>query len=298
MAVQSNDEIPIKVGFGNSFKELTVRIPEGDIPPYQPADDLQLVGQKKNRVDAVAKVTGRARYTYDQQPGGMLYGKILRCPHPNANVKSVDLQKARKMPGVKAAISFPEVFEQKSIRFAWDGVAAVAAETEAQAEEAVRAIRVEYEVLPFCVTKEDAQEDSAPRVGRGDQRNVERTFPRIRRHRDGSLDEEREAETLRQMRNREEKVDSLLKSADAVVHGTFETPVQTHASLETHGVVCDWEEGKLVCHCSTQATFRVRRDLTHPRGSVKAPSAQVICEQVGGGFGTTFGAGRDGVSGA
>ncbi|MFQ5655854.1 MAG: xanthine dehydrogenase family protein molybdopterin-binding subunit [Planctomycetota bacterium] len=252
----SDGEITIQVGFGDSFKELTVRIPEGDVPPYQPGDRLEVVGQRSDRVDAAAKVTGRARYTYDQRPEGLLHGKILRSPHANANILSVDLEEARKMPGVRAAISFPEVFQQPSIRFAWDGVAAVAADTETQAEEALRSIRVEYEVLPFCVTKEDAMKEGAPRVGRRDQNNVERTSPRRRR---GESEEEFEE----RFRKRQEEVNRLFEESDKVVKGTFETQVHTHAALETHGVVCRWEGEKLICHCSTQSTFGVRRELRH-----------------------------------
>ncbi|MEE8141753.1 MAG: molybdopterin cofactor-binding domain-containing protein, partial [Planctomycetota bacterium] len=296
--MQSSDEITIKVGFGDKFKELTVRIPEGDIPPYSPDEKLRLVGKSENRVDAKAKVTGRARYTYDQHPPGMLYGRILRCPHANANVRSVDLTRARAMPGIKAAISFPEVFEQSSIRFAWDGVAAVAAESEAQAEAALREIRIDYEVLPFCVTKEDAWQKDAPQVGRGNQKNVGRIFPRIRRRRDGSLNEEAEQESQQQMQERTAEVDQLLKKSDSVVEETFLTQVQAHASLETHGATCSWEDDRLICYASTQCTFRVRRDLTHPRGQVKAENAQVLCEYIGGGFGGKLTTGREGVIGA
>lgn len=290
--------VSIRVGFDGHFRDLDVRLPDGDVPPYHPDTPLHEVGRSRNRLDAEAKVTGRARYTYDQNPPGLLHGKILGCPHPNANVRSVDLSRAKEMPGVKAVLSFPEVFELKSIRYAGDGVAAVAAESEALARAALEAIVVDYEILPFCVTKEDAMKQWAPRVGRGEQENVSRISPRVRRRRDGSVDEEGEAEQQAELAAVEAEVTALLAGAHATVKGTFETPVQMHAPLETHGVVCNWENGRLVCHCSTQATFGVLNELTHPRGSVRAAEAQVLCEYVGGGFGSKFSAGREGVVGA
>ena len=109
--MQDSNEITIKVGFDGKYREIKVQIPEGDIPPYQPSEALKVVGQRKSRLDGEAKVTGRARYTYDQHPPGMLYGKILRSPHPNADIKSIDLAPALKMPGVKAAVSYPDFWD-------------------------------------------------------------------------------------------------------------------------------------------------------------------------------------------
>lgn len=293
-----SDEIKIRVGFGDRFEDLTVRIPDGDVPPYDPKEKLKVVGQSHDRLDAVAKVTGQAKYTYDLNLPGMLYGKIVRCPHPNANVVSVDLSKAKEMPGVKAVLSFPDSLRQSSVRFAGDGVAAVAAETEAQAEEAARAVVVKYEVLGFCVTKEDAMKDFAPQVGRGEQKNVNRISPRIPRRRDRSIDEERAEAQKRKMAEDEAELDRLIRTSDVVVQGEFDTQVQMHVPLETHGVVCQWEDEKLICYASTQATFGVRFEMSHPRGAVRASDAQVICEYVGGGFGSKFSAGREGVAGA
>ncbi len=291
-------EHTIRVGFGDQWRELTVHIGDGDIPPYAPDTRFQMLGRRENRVDGLAKVTGRARYTYDQNPPGLLHGKILRSPHPNANVTRVDLAPALAMPGVCAAISFPEVFRTQTVRFAWDGIAAVAAETEAQAEAALGAIQVEYEVLPFCVVKEDAMAEGAPKVGRGDQENIVRIRPEIPLRPDGTINADKEAQVAREMKEREEQVVVLLGGADSIAGGGFDTQVQTHASLETHGVVCQWEGEKLICHCSTQATFGVRQELMHPAGPVAAPAAEVRCEYVGGGFGSKFSPGREGVAGA
>lgn len=291
-------QITIRVGFGEHLRDLIVHIPDDDIPPYQPGDDLRVVGHSEPRVDAVAKVTGRARYTYDQSPPGLLYGRILRCPHPNAEVRGVDVSAALALPGVKAALTFPEAFGQRAVRFAWDGLAAVAAETEQQAEDALRAIRVDLVPLPFCVTREDSMRPDAPRVGRGEQANVGRTYPPVPRQREGSVDAERAREVEARMQAEEAEVTRLLAACEAVVGGQFTTPVQTHSSLETHGVVCHWEGDRLNCHISTQGTFGVLREMTSPRGAVQAASARIRSEFMGGGFGSKFSAGREGVVGA
>ncbi|MEM7164477.1 MAG: xanthine dehydrogenase family protein molybdopterin-binding subunit [Planctomycetota bacterium] len=297
--MQDDDkQISIRVGFGDHVKELQVVLPNGDIPPYQPGDKFELVGQSRSRVDAIAKVTGRAKYTYDQSPPRMLHARILRCPHPNANVLSVDLEKARSMPGVKAVLSFADAFRQNSVRFAWDGVAAVAAETELQAEEAVRAIEVQYEPLAFCVTREDAMAEFAPQVGRRNQKNTGRIYPRTPRRRGGGVDEEKLAEMLQRMEDDEKLVAELLGESDKVIEGEFDTQVQTHSPLETHGVVCDWDGDHLIAHVSTQGTFGAQWEATHPRGAVRAESAQILCEYIGGGFGAKTSLGREGVAGA
>lgn len=275
----ADSEVTIKVGFGDSFRDLTVRLPEGEIAPYQPGDALAEVGQNRARLDAVAKVTGRARYAYDQRLDGMIYGKILRSPHANADVKSVDVTAARKMPGVRAAISFADVFRTKSVRYAGQGVAAVAADTEQQAIAALEKVEVEYDVLPFSVKLETSMSETSAQVGRGDQQNVEEIRSRRRRRGHGTEDE----------------VMEIIAKSDKRVSGTFRTQVHTHSPLETHGSVCAWEDDKLVCYASTQATFGFKREL---EGRTKADSVRVFCEYVGGAFGSKFGAGTEGVAGA
>jgi len=287
----------IQVGFEGHYRELTVKIPDGDIPPYAPGTELRVVGKPENRLDAVAKATGTAKYTADQRPAGMLHGAILRSPHANADITLLDTSTAEAMPGVKAVLKATEVFGSSSCRYAGAEVAAVAAESAAIAEEALRAILVEYEVLPFAVTLEDAMAAGAPRVGRRDQENVVRVTPRIVRQQGGAIDEERERQTLEEMRAKEEKVAALLRDAPVTVTRTFTTQVQTHCPLEPHGVVCEWQGGKLICWASTQATFGVQGELSDPRGPVGADT-RVLCEHVGGGFGSKFGAGREGVLGA
>src|SRR6516162_10001175 len=118
------------------------------------AGKRKFIGKRISRVDGPLKSSGRAKYTYDLVRPGMLYGKVVRSPYAHARVVSIDTSTAEKMPGVKAVhiIQGPG----KEVFWAGDDVVAVAAVDERTAEDAVRAIKVEYEKLPHLVV--DAQE--------------------------------------------------------------------------------------------------------------------------------------------
>src|SRR3982751_4960411 len=109
-------------------------------------ENPRLIGTKIPRVDGLAKASGRAKYPSDTRPDGTLFGVLLYSPHANAKVKSIDISAAEKVPGVKAVSVIAK--EGATLRYQGDDIAAVAAETEEQARDGVRAIKVEYEVLP------------------------------------------------------------------------------------------------------------------------------------------------------
>lgn len=277
------DNPKVKLGFGSQMNEVELkRMSKKDIPPYQPEDKLAIIGSRTNRYDAVAKVTGRAKYTYDQNLKGMTFGKIVRAPHANAVIKSIDLSAAKAMPGVVAVISYEEIFAKKSVMFAWDGVAAVAAETEAQAEAAAKAVKVEYEPLPFAVTVEASMKDGAPKVGRGNDSNV--------------VAGGRRQQNQKELEERKKAIDEIFANADVkTAEGTFETPVQIHHSLETHGHVCEWQGDDLTVYASTQATFGTKGDMMG-HDAVKPKNVRVLAEYIGGGFGSKFSAEAEGIA--
>ena len=229
-----------------------------------------LTGTEVSRLEASDKVTGRARYTYDINLPGMLYGKLLRSPHPHAKVVKVDLARALAHPDVKAALDF----EKQTVRYAGEEVAAVAATSPEAAEEALRLIDVTYEPLPFSVSEETSMEAGAPQIHpRG---NVE--GPAGRQQEQGD-------------------VEAGFAQADKIVEATYRTQVQTHSSLETHGSVAKWDGDRLTVWCSTQGVVGVRNDLA---AYFQIPQSQVraITEHMGGGFGSKFGAGVEGVAAA
>ncbi|MFN3422583.1 MAG: xanthine dehydrogenase family protein molybdopterin-binding subunit, partial [Armatimonadota bacterium] len=222
-----------------------------------------VTGQRIPRLDAVAKVTGQAKYTYDinlpdiakhtgkQDWKEMLYGKILRCPLPHARIRKIDTSKAEKLPGVRAVLVIAG--EGAELRYAGEAVAAVAAVSEEIAEDALRLIEVEYEPLPFEVDTQRAYEKGL------------RGSPRVQRRGRG-----------------EEGLDE----AEVTIEVTLRTPVHIHTPLEAHGSVVGWEApDQVIAYDSTQALFAVRNSLAK---ELKLPPEKVraICEYLGGGFGS------------
>ena len=220
-----------------------------------------LLGQPVKRVDGPAKVTGAAKYSYDISRPGLLHGRILRSPHAHARIRSVDLTPAQKMPGVKAALVLADA--GKKVMYQGDEVAAVAATTERVANDALRAIKVDYEVLPHLATIDQAQSPMAPAIFQGG--NTKTAAP-------------------------EEEGDPTVGFAAAahVVEGVYSTQVQTHVSLETHGCVCEWNGDKLTAWVSTQAVHGTKEGFAEGLG-IPQSDVRVITEYMGGGFGSKFG---------
>src|SRR5437870_1665048 len=127
------------------------------------AEHRTLIGKRITRVDSPAKVSGQAKYTYDVHRPGMLYGKVLRCPYPHAKVVSVDTGAAEKMPGVKAVhiVQGPGA----NIHWAGDDIVAVAAVDERAAEDAIGAIKVTYQQLPYLVSDAEPPQGAAQEQG-------------------------------------------------------------------------------------------------------------------------------------
>ena len=128
-------------------------------------EQTKLINTRIPRLDGIAKASGKAKYPSDERPEGTLFGVILYSPHPHAKIKSIDTTVAEKMAGVKAieVIAGPGKF----VRYHGDDIAIVAAESEEQALDAVRAIKVDYELLPHAATEEQAMAKNAPEVVRG-----------------------------------------------------------------------------------------------------------------------------------
>ena len=101
-----------------------------------------LLGTSVKRLDGPDKVTGRAKYTFDINRPGMIYGKMVRSPYPHARIVSIDLSEAQKAPGVKAALALKDTGAETM--YQGDPVAGVAADTEERARDAARLIKVQY----------------------------------------------------------------------------------------------------------------------------------------------------------
>jgi xanthine dehydrogenase YagR molybdenum-binding subunit len=260
-------KVKTKVGFHGKVEEIEVTVDDNDPDPWGADANLAVVGTRIPRVDGPLKVTGKAKYTFDAAPKGMLHGAILRSPHGAAVIKAIDASPAEKLRGVVAVHVAKGA--GKRVFFHGDEVAGVAAETEEIAEEALTLIKVDYDVKPCVTTVEGARKPGAPEVFEG-RDNVQ---PGQRR---GRAD-----------------ADPAIEKADHVVEASYSTEVQTHSSLETHGCVIHFEGDGLTAWVSTQATFGCRQELA---GASKLGNGQVrvIAEHVGGGFGSKFGIGPEG----
>ncbi len=229
------------------------------------------LGKELTRVDGLAKASGRAKYPSDERPAGLLYGVLLSSPHAHAKIKVLDLAPAEKSPGVKAVLALAE--SGATLRFQGDLIAAVAAETEDQARDAVKAIKVEYEVLPHAVTEPQAMAEGAPTVVRGG--NVRKGRAQTRG-----------------------EPDQALADAAATIEGTYSAPVITHVCLEPHGLTAKWEgDDKIVAWASTQSVTATAQELAQ-RFNIPVNNVTVLTEVMGGGFGSKFGADAWGVAAA
>ena len=244
--------------------------------------DRALLGKSIKRIDGPDKVAGRAKYTYDIIRPGMLYGRILGSPHPHARIKSIDLSDAQKMPGVKAAI--PCVEPGGQAHYQGEEIAAVAATTEEAAEDAIRRIKVDYDVLPHLATVEQAMSADAPQVFEVDAQPRPPGPPAAGAPPPARVPGNVTKPSLQQ----EGDVEAALKTAEHVVEGLYQTQVQTHTSLETHGGLCEWDGDKLTAWVSTQGVNAAREGLAN---ALKMPQAnvRVITDYMGGGFGSKLG---------
>jgi xanthine dehydrogenase YagR molybdenum-binding subunit len=254
--------------------------PKAEMPPW---GDTKVVGKPLPRVDAYERVSGSAVYPLDFALPDMLHAAILRCPHAHAVVKSVDTSAAEKMPGVRAVITgktpgadvpwfrgrakwYSKLFDDRA-RYEGDEVAAVAAETRAQAYDALKAIRVEYEVLAFVLDPSEALKPDAPLLHEetnryGDPAKYERG-----------------------------DVGAGFAVAEAVVEGTYSTACESHTPMEVHGSVVKWDGNRLTVWDTTQGVFEVQESVAQ---SLKLPLAnvRVIGHYMGGGFGSKLEAGK------
>ena len=224
--------------------------------PEKPA----LLGTSVKRLDGPDKVTGRARYTYDINRPGMIYGRMIRSPYAHARVVSVDFTAAEKAPGVKAVLAYVQPGAQ--VMYQGDPVAGVAADTEERALDAARLVRVRYEVLPHFANVEQAMAADAPAVFPGGNT------------RQGATEETGD-------------IAAGFAKAAHIVEATYSTHVIGHVCLETHGTVCEWDGDKLTAWISTQAVIQSAQGFAQGLGIPQA-NVHTITQYMGGGFGSKF----------
>ena len=239
------------------FEEVWLVVEEDPLEQW-PAGPLTTVGREAVRQDGPARVRGEARYTADVQLPGMLHAAVLRSPHAHARVRGIDLAPALALPGVRAAIGPGEAKGlDEEAGFAGAPVAAVAAESFAQARAALAAISVDWEPLEVVLDPEQAVA--------------------------------KELLTMPSAHYERGDYEAALAGADVVLEGTYRTSVVLHNSMETHQSVCEWVGDTLNIYISTQYIWGVRDEVAQELG-IPGDKVRVVCEFMGGGFGSKNGA--------
>jgi CO/xanthine dehydrogenase Mo-binding subunit len=239
------------------FEEVWLVVEEDALEQW-PAGPLDVVGRPAPRSDGLARARGEATYTADIKLPGMLHAAVLRSPHAHARVTRIDLSDALAAPGVRGAIGPGDsVSLAESCSHEGTAVAAACADTLEQAREAIGRIAIEWQVLDALLDPDEA-------VARGeilDVRSSER----------GDLEQG-------------------LAEADVVVEATYRTQTVLHNSMETHQSVCRFVGDTLEVHTSTQYVWGVRSELAGTLG-IDPDKVRVVCEYMGGGFGSKTGPG-------
>jgi CO/xanthine dehydrogenase Mo-binding subunit/aerobic-type carbon monoxide dehydrogenase small subunit (CoxS/CutS family) len=263
-------------------------VARGDYRPAA-APAAPYVGGEANRIDASAKATGSALFVHDLTLPGMLHARLLTSPHASARIVRIDTAAARAMPGVRAVLTGADLpyklglyMEDKDIlargvvRHQGEAVAAVAAETVAQAAAACAAIVVEYEPLTPVLDVESALAEDAPLV-----------HPDIASYAwmKGVFFPQPGRNVAHCQKIRKGDVEAGLAKADRVFEFSFRNPPVQHVPLETHTAIATArQDGGADIVTSAQSPFTVRHLFCHTFG-MPLPKVRVRVPYVGGGFG-------------
>lgn len=274
---------------------------------FQPRVARKFVGGYRPRIDAVEKASGKVQYADDlalkNRFPDMLYANVIRSPHAHARIKTIDVSRAEKLPGVKAILTYkdPEIASFKPTNAGWtDGVdtvsydrmmwrrfrdrrvlgdyacwvtdevgAVVAAESEEIAEEALRLIQVEWEVLPFVLDPVEAMKPGAPLV-----------HPEIAPNNILPKDPVGGSDVFLDKGD----VDRGFAEADVVVEATSVHHNATQASLDNWCCLVDWKADKLTVWSNSYEADQSRMHISQMLG-LPLNKVRVISCYVGGQFG-------------
>ncbi|MCB8923425.1 MAG: molybdopterin-dependent oxidoreductase [Ardenticatenaceae bacterium] len=265
--------------------------PQTDIELKSGVPETAVVGKSEAKVDAVKLAKGNPAFVDDIEMRGMLYAKLLTSPHAHARILDIDDSQANALPGVRAVIHYknvervkyasggqsypnPPPFDQVSfdnkVRHVGDRVAAVAADTLAIAEEAIKLIKVEYEVLPAVFDENEAIKPGAPVIhDEADTVDIHDASHNIVHHIEAQLGD----------------VEQGFAEADHVFERHYYVHQVQQAPIEPHIAISWWDEDeRLVIRSSTQVPFHTRR-MVAPLLGLPVRQIRVIKPRIGGGFG-------------
>jgi selenium-dependent xanthine dehydrogenase len=260
------------------------------LPPIEieTLEPLRIIGHSYARPDAVAKVTGVAKFADDYTFPGMLHGATLRAEYPHARILSIDTSQAKALPGVHAVLThddvpgrnrhglvyydWPVLCDDK-VRYLGDAVAIVAADTAEIAREALALIKVEYEPLPTVASAEQAREPGAAVV-----------HEEWRPTADGGG-----GNLLEHIKVRHGDIEQGFAEADVVVEHEYRTPTYDHMFMEPECSIgvpagCDANHPKLTVYVGSQIPY-ADRDQVAAAMDLPPEQVRVIGTLIGGGFG-------------
>ncbi|MFO1284667.1 MAG: xanthine dehydrogenase family protein molybdopterin-binding subunit [Burkholderiales bacterium] len=257
-----------------------------------------LIGKRITKLDAPEKASGQTRYIHDLDLPGQLHAKILRSARVHARIRRIDVSKARALPGVHAVITAADVPWQRplgvgkdqlplkgdKVRSLRDEIAAVAADTEAIAAEALDLIEVDYDDLPILTDPAEALEPGAP-VIHGEK------LPPPAPHDSLKSGDPADAEGHRHnvaMTFDYAQGDVAVGEAesDVVVDGWFRLHYVTHCCMGVSGVIAEFDRsGNLTLHSNTQVPFLHKREFAEILG-MDPGRIRIIQPPIGGGFGS------------
>ncbi|HEY7410496.1 MAG TPA: xanthine dehydrogenase family protein molybdopterin-binding subunit [Vicinamibacteria bacterium] len=264
--------LTMKAGHASAPEPRTVSVEEGDLAPWDLDSKLVVVGGRRPRLDGPLKVTGRAKYTFDIALPGMLWAKMVRASVPAGEITAIDTSRAEAHPEVKAVWTT----ESRTVRFAGQDLAAVAATSPEAAEEAARLVKVAYAEKAFVTDLVRAMEPGAPAVYAREQVPGPRDLP-VQGNVVGPV--------KTRSGGRRGDLEKGFEDAEVTVQATYLVPVHTHAALETHGVVARWDGDQLEVWASSQGTFTVQEGMAEAL-RIDRKNVTVHVEHMGGGFGS------------
>ncbi len=244
---------------------------------YESNHKQDIVGRKHLRPDAVDKVTGKAVFTDDRQFEGMLFAKVKRALVPHAILKSLDTSESKNLTGVRAVLTAEDIPGEQNhgliindwptligpgqrVRYVGDAIAIVAAETPAIAAEAVRLIKVDFDLLPVITNPVQALKKDQPQL-----------------HEKGNL--------LKHIKVRKGDVAEGFKDADVILEHTFHTQTTDHAFMEPEcSVAVPTEDGRMEVYVGSQIPYEDRRQIAQVMGW-EEKRVRVVGQKMGGGFG-------------
>jgi len=289
---KSSAELPEYLDSENpSEKGFAASLPK--VIPAKTGPSFQRIGKPDIKVDAIKLAQGKPAFTADVDIRGLLVAKVLHSPYAHARIKNIDASKARLLPGVAAVLTWTDIPRvaystagqsepipgpldsfslDNKVRFVGDRVALVAAESEEIANDALKLIKVEYEILPSLLNPGHAMMPDAPIL------HDEAEYV--------NFGESNPARNLAaEIRIDIGNVERGFAEADQVIEGDYTVSKVQQVSIEPHVVITYWDEDdRLVVRTSTQVPFHARRILA-PVIGLPVKRIRVIKPRIGGGFG-------------